>query len=295
MTSWDGLRMGGTPSRVQFILLTDQDLDGSIPAIFGDLDGLIRIDLDENDLSGPIPPQLGNLKELTHLYLFDNELTGAIPPELGHMTNLQILYLEDNALTGTIPQKLGDLSNLTQLILGDNQLSGTLPDEIGEIATLRHMFVRDNQLTGQIPRGLTNIPFTHLALSGNQFTGCLPTGMETANPQAHDLWRAELVALPSCGPDFSQENYTISVARASAAETTVGTTPATPWDTEGTVAYAIISGNDDGLFQMDQTTGEITFVRTPAGTDSASHTLTVQGTDEHGQEAYTTVTVTLTS
>ena len=29
MVHWDGPKLGGTPSRVQFILLTDQDLNGS--------------------------------------------------------------------------------------------------------------------------------------------------------------------------------------------------------------------------------------------------------------------------
>ena len=173
-------------------------------------------------------------------------------------------------------------------------MSGPIPEEIAGISTLRHMFVRDNDLTGQIPRSLSAIPFTHLSLSGNSFTGCLPTGMETANPQAHDLWRAELVALPSCGPDFSQETYTFSVARTSPAGETVGTISATPWDTGSTVAYAITTGNGDGLFQMDQATGGITLARTPGGTDSASHTLTVQGTDEHGQRATAIVTTTLT-
>ena len=292
MSSWDGITLSG--NRVGRIILTDKDLDGVIPAELGDLTGLTRIDLDENELTGEIPAQLGNLKQMTHLYLFDNALTGSIPPELGHMTALQVLYLEDNALTGSVPTEIGDLSNLTQLILGDNELSGDIPDEIAGISTLRHLSVRDNNHTGQIPRGLSAIPFTHLSLSGNSFTGCLPTGMETADPQANDLWRAELTALPSCGPDFSQATYTFSAARTSAAGDTVGTTTATPWDTDGTVAHAITAGNESSLFQMNQATGEITLARAPAGTDSDAHTLTVQGTDAHGQGGTATVAITLT-
>ena len=291
MADWDGITLSA--GRVHRIILTDKGLDGVIPPTLGDLTGLTRIDLDENSLTGEIPAQLGNLVSVTHLYLFENKLTGTIPPELGSMTALQILYLSDNSLTGTIPQKLGDLSNLTQLILGDNDLTGPIPDEIGGMASLRHFFVRDNRLTGQIPRGLSAIPLTHLSLSGNQFTGCLPTGMETANPDAHDLWRAELVALPSCGPTFG-EAYAFSVARTSAAGDAVGTVSATPWDTGGTVEYTITAGNEGGLFQMDQATGAITLARVPAATDTDAHTLTVQGTDGHGQETTTTVTITLT-
>ena len=47
MAFWDGIRTGGNPTRVHMILLTDQDLDGSIPAYLGDLTELRRIDLDE--------------------------------------------------------------------------------------------------------------------------------------------------------------------------------------------------------------------------------------------------------
>ena len=291
MTDWDGITLSA--GRVHRIILTDKGLDGVIPATLGDLTELTRIDLDENSLTGEIPAQLGNLKRMTHLYLFENSLTGAIPPELGSMTALQILYISDNSLTGTIPTELGDLSNLTQLILGDNDLTGPIPDEIAGITTLRHLFVRDNRLTGQIPRSLSTIPFTHLSLSGNAFTGCLPTGMETVIPDAHDLWRAELAALPSCGPSFGEASA-FSVARTSAAGDAVGTTPATPWDTGGTVAYAITAGNEGGLFQMDQATGAITLARAPAATDTDAHTLTVQGTDGHGQETTVTVAITLT-
>ena len=290
MTSWDGITLSG--DRVHRIILTDQSLAGVIPAELGQLSELTRIDLDENSLTGEIPAQLGNLKQLTHLYLFDNALTGSIPPELGSMTALQVLYVEDNVLTGAIPAEIGNLSNLTQLILGDNELSGDIPDGIGDIPGLAHLVLRDNGFTGQIPRSLSARTFANLGLSGNSFTGCLPTGLDSSD--AHDLWRAELTALPSCGPSFSQETYTFSVARTSAAGDAVGTTTATPWDTGGTVAHAITAGNEISLFQIDPATGEITLARAPAGTDTDAHTLAVQGTDGHGQEATATVTITLT-
>ena len=290
MSDWTGITLSG--DRVHRIILTDQSLAGSIPAELGQLSELTRIDLDENSLTGEIPAQLGNLKQMTHLYLFENELSGEIPPELGHMTALQVLYVEDNDLTGAIPAEIGDLSNLTQLILGDNELSGDIPDGIGDIPGLAHLVLRDNGFTGQIPRSLSARTFANLGLSGNSFTGCLPTGLDSSD--AHDLWRAELTALPSCGPSFSQETYTFSVARTSAAGDAVGTTTATPWDTGGTVAHAITAGNEISLFQIDPATGEITLARAPAGTDTDAHTLAVQGTDGHGQEATATVTITLT-
>ena len=84
MSSWDGIRLGGNPRRVQMLLLTDKDLDGSIPAMLGNLAELRRIDLDENELTGPIPPQLGMLKKLTHLYTLRQRAERRNPAGTGH-------------------------------------------------------------------------------------------------------------------------------------------------------------------------------------------------------------------
>ena len=293
MSEWDGVRLGGSPQRVQYLLLTDQDLNGSIPAILGNLTQLRRIDLDENDLTGEIPPQLGNLKKLTHLYLFENHLNGAIPPELGYMNSLQVLYLEDNQLTGEIPAKLGKLSNIRQLVLGENQLSGSVPEEIGNIPGLAHLILKDNNLTGQIPRPLSQLTFANLALSGNSFTGCLPTGLDQAG--SNDLFRPELAALPSCAPNFGQDSYAFTVNRNATTGTAVGTPAATPYEAGDTLAYEITEGNDAGLFAINAATGTITTATALPGTDGTTYTMTVTATDPHSQTANVEVSVTLTT
>ena len=293
MTSWDGIRLGGTPRRVQFILLTGQDLDGSIPALLGNLTELRRIDLDENSLTGEIPPQLGMLKKLTHLYLQDNELSGELPPELGAMTALQVLYPEDNDLTGQVPEEIGDLSNLTQLVLADNQLSGPLPESLGDLSRLGHLRLRDNDFTGQIPRALSALNIRYLGLSGNDFTGCLPTGLETGGND--DLWRPELAALPNCGPSFGETQYAFSLAATEPAGTDVGTVSAAPYETGDAIVYSIVAGNEDGLFAVDSGTGAITLAMAATAEDEGSYTLTVEAEDGHGQKAEVTVTVSLTT
>ena len=293
ISAWNGIRTGGNPKRVHHILLTDQDLNGSIPATLGNLSELRRIELDENALTGPIPPQLGNLKKLTHLYIFENELTGEIPPELGQMTSLQVLYPEDNALTGQVPQEIGNLSNLTQLVLADNQLSGPLPDSLGQLTNLGHLRLRDNQFTGQIPRSLSSLNIQYLGLSGNAFTGCLPTGLDTGGND--DLWRPEIQALPSCAPTFAQESYAFTVARTATADTTVGAVTATPFEASDQLTHTITDGNTDQLFSLDPSTGVITINETPSQDAEAQYTLTLKAQDSHGQTSTVQVQVTLNS
>ena len=293
MSSWDGIRLGGSPRRVQFLLLTDKDLDGSIPALLGNLTELRRIDLDDNSLTGEIPAQLGHLKKLTHLYLFDNDLSGEIPPELGAMTALQVLYLEDNDLAGPVPEEIVNLSNLTQLVLGINQLSGALPDSLGDLANLGHLRLRDNNFTGQIPRTLSALDIQYLGLSGNAFTGCLPTDLETGGND--DLWRPELAALPTCAPTFGESEYAFTLPATASAGDAVGTVSATPYETGDDVSYAVTAGNGDGLFGVDSGTGAITLARAKTASDQDTHTLTVKAEDGYEQKATVTVTVSLTT
>ena len=292
MSSWDGITLGGTLQRVQMILLTDEDLDGSIPALLGNLTELRRIDLDDNSLTGEIPAQLGHLKKLTHLYLFDNELSGEIPPELGSMTALQVLDLENNELTGEVPEEIGNLSNLTKLVLADNRVSGPLPDSLGNLQNLGHLRLRDNSFAGQIPRTLSALNIQYLGLSGNAFTGCLPTGLETGGND--DLWRPELAALPSCAPSFSETEYAFTLPATEPAGAGVGSVTAAPYETGDDVSYAVTAGNEGGLFQVDSGTGAITLARTPTGDDGNNHTLTVEAEDGYGQKSTVTATVSLT-
>ena len=105
ISSWTGVRLGGSPQRVTIMKLQKQNLDGQIPAGIGQLDKLIDLWLYVNDLSGPLPAELGNLADLKTLMLSNNDFSGQIPLELNNL-NLDRLWLKGNSFTGCMPANL---------------------------------------------------------------------------------------------------------------------------------------------------------------------------------------------
>ena len=176
LTSWDGVTVSSTPSRVTRLDLSSRGLTGSIPTQLGSLTNLEHLDLHSNQLTGSIPTQLGSLTNLQYLNLHTNQLTGSIPTQLGGLTSLQRLFLSTNQLTGSIPTQLGNLTGLLYLSLNRNQLTGSIPSQLGSLTNLRGLDLSANRLTGSIPTqlgSLTNL--LTLTLSANQLTGSIPT------------------------------------------------------------------------------------------------------------------------
>jgi hypothetical protein len=74
-----------------------------IPKVLVELSKLKKLVLSHNQLEGSIPKELGKLTNLTHLSLSDNQLSGPIPAQLGNLLSLETLDLSKNQLTGKIP------------------------------------------------------------------------------------------------------------------------------------------------------------------------------------------------
>ena len=192
------------------LFLHDNDLTGPIPANLGRNTGVVRLWLDRNNLTGSIPSELGGMTSLRTLNLRDNQLTGNIPPELGNLSRLQQLRLQNNrrvddngnvvstGLTGAIPSELGDLGELLQMVVSNNGLSGPIPSELGSLGKLRLLWLHNNGLTGTIPAQLGDLGDTlsNIKLAGNSFdaNACLPSGI--ANVAANDYTEAGLSACP---------------------------------------------------------------------------------------------------
>jgi hypothetical protein len=170
---WFGITIYG--EHVNEIILFENNLTGTIPAILGNLSNLKYLILDFNQLTGTIPVELGNLTNLENLGLSMNQLTGTIPVELGYLTNLKVLGLGMNQLTGTIPTELGSLVNLQSLHLFSNYLTGTIPDELGNLSNLKKFYLFSNKLTGSIPEELGNLSnIQQILLGENQLAGKIP-------------------------------------------------------------------------------------------------------------------------
>ena len=173
ISEWDGVVVG--EDGVSALRLSEHRLNGRIPAGFGRLANLERLDLSVNQLTGAIPQELGNLANLTRLELRQNRLTGAIPSSLGLLVDLTRLELSVNQLTGEIPAELGNLDYLTRLELSGNQLTGAIPRELGGLDSLQGLYLSGNQLTGAIPAELGELDYlSGLYLSGNRLTGDIP-------------------------------------------------------------------------------------------------------------------------
>ena len=199
---WDGIKIEGSPERVDKLDLGGFELSGEIPAEIGELSGLRELHLDYNllggrmptelgelsnlsllamqgnDLSGEIPSELGSLSNLTLLALHGNQLQGQIPLEITSLPKLEFLSLSGNSLIGEIPPGMGNLDRLTTLHLELNQLSGEIPPELGNLANLESLFLQQNQFRGRVPSELGNLEnLDALYLAGNDLSGCLPDGL----------------------------------------------------------------------------------------------------------------------
>ncbi|KAL0372220.1 UNVERIFIED_CONTAM: LRR receptor-like serine/threonine-protein kinase ERECTA [Sesamum calycinum] len=179
--------------------LSGLNLDGEISPAFGQLKGLVSIDLRGNRLSGQIPDEIGDcsalesldlsfnelygdipfsmskLKQLENLILKNNKLIGPIPSTLSQIPNLKILDLAQNKLSGEIPRLLYWNEVLQYLGLRGNNLQGTLSPDMCQLTGLWYFDVRNNSLSGSIPDNIGNCTaFQVLDLSYNNFTGEIP-------------------------------------------------------------------------------------------------------------------------
>ncbi len=80
-----------------------------------------ELNLSNNQLEGSLPAEVRHLQNLRVLDLSDNKFTG-VPAEIGQLAKLEVLNLSGNPITG-LPLELGNLLNLKVLDLSGTQYS----------------------------------------------------------------------------------------------------------------------------------------------------------------------------
>ena len=164
--------------RVTELILNDNGLSGSIPAVLENLSSLKVLNLANPRLT--CRRSSGQRWVCTSSLPAPNRLTGAIPADLARLANLEQLVLDGNQLSGTIPAWLGNLSKLERLSLPGNQLTGTIPADLGRLTNLRFLRLSFNPMDEDTPLPAWLTSLSHLMqidLIGLDLTGTVPPGL----------------------------------------------------------------------------------------------------------------------
>nr|GMD05402.1 probable LRR receptor-like serine/threonine-protein kinase At4g20940 isoform X1 [Ipomoea batatas] len=164
--------------RLHHLNLSRNTLSGSLPKVITQFPKLTVLDLSFNQLGGPLLTALLTLPTLEELILEHNLFSGGIefspPPSSG--SSLRVVDLSHNNLSGYFPDGFGSLTGLQVIDVSGNNFSGSLPSSIGDINALSSLDVSNNQFSGPLPN---NLPSTlqRLNASDNDFSGTVPENL----------------------------------------------------------------------------------------------------------------------
>ncbi|KAL8236794.1 hypothetical protein R6Q59_017875 [Mikania micrantha] len=176
--TWRGVSCDNFTFNVVALNLSDLNLDGELSPSFGDLKGLLSIDLRGNRLSGQIPDEIGDCSALKNLDLSFNMLTGDIPFSVSKLKQLELLILKDNQLTGPIPSTLSQIPNLKILDLAQNRLNGEIPRLIYWNEVLQYLGLRSNNLVGELSPDICQLTgLWYFDLRNNSLSGTIPSNI----------------------------------------------------------------------------------------------------------------------
>lgn len=131
------------PPALRYVELAGTAFD-TLPAAFGQLQGLTALSIAKNSDTLHFPATLGNLtRSLTEFSLLGT-LTDSTLRRITSCTRLQRLTLYGCGLTA-LPKGMNQLQALQELNLTGNYL-GQLPREVMQLTQLKRLILRDNQL-----------------------------------------------------------------------------------------------------------------------------------------------------
>ncbi|ORY30738.1 L domain-like protein [Rhizoclosmatium globosum] len=136
------------------LYLSDNLLDGCIPAELGTLRNLTYLWIGGNKLTGPLPDFLSGLKSLKKLHIGNNRFSGPISEVVSsRFINFWSIDLSHNAFTGKIPDTLWNAGKLEELFLNDTQFDAfEIPDTVGK--SLKILDISNTKVFGRLPVAL---------------------------------------------------------------------------------------------------------------------------------------------
>ncbi|CAN6335733.1 unnamed protein product [Urochloa humidicola] len=184
------------------LVLSGNQLIGSIPSGLFRYENLTLLDLSQNNLTGTVPNKFNNLTKLETLLLSENRLGGEIPQSLLNVTTLSRFAANQNNFTGLVPSWM--TRHVRMLDLSYNNLNGPIPSDFLSHSGLQSVDLTNNQLEGIIPRNLSpslyrvrlggnrlsgiisnsicnGMKLAYLELDNNQLTGNIPSELGTCN------------------------------------------------------------------------------------------------------------------
>eukprot|EP00803_Ostreobium_quekettii_P006080 evm.model.scf_1857.1 EVM.evm.TU.scf_1857.1 scf_1857:4103-7888(-) len=164
-------------SRIRVLKADRAGLAGPIPDSIADAP-LARLDLSNNNLNGSIPAMLGSSPVLELVSLGRNNLEGAVPSALAKSRTLRCLWLHRNALA-SLPEEwiVGPEGSpsLVDVILARNKIQGTFPLSLARARNLLRLHVGWNFLGGTLPAASDLFPVAAFVdISKNVFVGQFP-------------------------------------------------------------------------------------------------------------------------
>ncbi|KAK4706835.1 hypothetical protein R3W88_033552 [Solanum pinnatisectum] len=199
----------GDLKKLQRLVLSQNEITGSIPDSIYNMSALQTIDFGLNKLSGTLPSDLGRGIPNIELFLCGgNNLSGFISASISNSSRLAMFDLSDNSFTGLIPKSLGNLEYLEHLnlelnnfisdpslsfltsltncrklrvlALGYSPLDGVLPASVGNFSKSLQTFEAPAcKLKGVIPKEFSNLTgLIHMSLQYNELTGHIPNTVQ---------------------------------------------------------------------------------------------------------------------
>ena len=141
---------------LQYLSLSKNNLVGSIPLLFCEMQNLHILDFFENHFSGEIPDCLMKAKDVVNLG--NNNFSGRFRMLSKGHCSLQLLHLDSNKLHGILPYSLSRCTNMSLLDLGENKFTGHIPSWIAKcMLSLKFLRLRSNKFSGNIPPSLLRL------------------------------------------------------------------------------------------------------------------------------------------